>query len=222
MAVAADGKHAGTQVPALGQHDVADALRVVEVVDTDFLPPLAGDADDVAALLVVSGEVVIGDDHHLRGVPDLRVQALEHRLEAARSARVVHHGKVDLAGDDLARRHRVFAAGAGTEFLRERLFHFAARNSFNALSGGWKKFERRLTENIPVFWRNLTAISAVFASNVTPFTTGAPSNCPPNNIIGRPPAGTMTSAPASSSLRHSRSHLGFSLSKAFLLANASM
>ena len=72
------------------------------------------------ALVVVRGHVVVGDEHDLVRVPDLRAEPLEHRLHAARPARVVDHREVDRAGDDLARRDRLAPGGAGDELLRER------------------------------------------------------------------------------------------------------
>ena len=89
-------------------------------------------------LLVGRGQVVVGDQHHLVRIPDLRAQALEHRLHAPRPARVVHHRQVDLAGDDLAGRTALPAARE-TELLGERLAHPCSRNSF-------KRFLRRLHE----------------------------------------------------------------------------
>src|SRR6267142_6598022 len=226
MAVAADGEHPRLEMAALGQHDMADALRVVEVVDARFAHPVARDAQDLAALVVVLGEIVVGDDHHLRRIPHLRAQALEQRLHAPRSARVMHHREIDLARDDLARRHRRTTGGACDELLGERLLHPCSRNSFSAFSGGFTKFERRLTLAMPAVSRSLMAISADLAISVMPLTMGAPSilapRSAPNSIIGRPPAGTITSAPASSRMRHSRSHFGASFFFASSLAKESM
>src|SRR5467141_3599815 len=126
---------------------------------------------------------------------------------APRPARVVHHRQVDLAGDDLTGRDRAAARSSRHQLLGERLLHPCSRNSLSALSGGLTKFERRLTLPAPSL-RSLIASSALFAITVMPLTTGAPSISPENSIIGRPPAGTITSAPASSRARHSRSHLG--------------
>src|SRR2546422_11197531 len=221
MAVAADHEHSRPEVPPLGQHDVADALRIVEIVDASFAPPFPGDADDPAAFVVVGRKVVIGDHHHLARVPDFRAEALEHRLHAPRPARVVHHRQVDLAGDDFARRDRAAARCPRHQLLCQRLFHPCSRNSLSALSGGLAKLERRLTLPAPSL-RSLIAISALFAITVMPLTTGAPSISPEKSIIGRAPAGTMTSAPASRSMRHSRSLLGCSFLKPFSVENASM
>src|SRR5258706_23267 len=162
--------------------------------------------------------------------PDLAghhgAQPLEHRLQAARAARVVHHRKVDLASHDLARRDVRAACGAGDELLGESLLHPCSRNSFSALYGGFTKLDRRLTAAMPAVSRSLIAISADLAMRVMPFTIGAPSmlapRSAPNSIIGRPPAGTITSAPASSRMRHSRSHFGARFFFASSLANGSM
>jgi hypothetical protein len=124
MAVAADGEHARAQMPALGQHYVADALPVVEIEDAGVRRPVSRDVDDAPAFLVVGGKVMVGDEHYLRRVPDLRAQALEHRFDAPRPARVMHHGEIHLAGDDLARRDRGPAGGARDELLGKRLEHY--------------------------------------------------------------------------------------------------
>src|SRR5439155_596403 len=188
---------------------------------TGFAHPFPGDADDVAAFVVVGRKVVIGDHHHLARVPDFRAEALEHRLHAPRPARVVHHRQVDLAGDDLARRHGRASGRARDELLCKCLSHPCSRNSFNAFSGGFTKFERRLTLPAPSRC-SLIASSALLAITVMPFTTGAPSISPENSIIGSPPAGTMTSAPASRRARHSRSHFGCSFLKPCSVEKASM
>src|SRR5262249_40745781 len=61
---------------------------------------------------------------------------------------------------------------------------------------------------------SLTAISAALITTVTPLTIGAPSTLAsgslPNNIIGMPPVGTMTSAPPSMRRRASRSKMACS------------
>src|SRR5258706_483951 len=226
VAVGAHSKQAGLEMAALGQHDVADALRVVKAIDTDFAHPVARDAQDLAAVVVVFGQVMVGDHDYLRGIPDFRAQPLEHRLQAARAARVVHHRQVDLASHDLARPDPRAASGAGDELLGESLLHPCSRDSFSALSGGFTKLDRRLTAAMPAVSRSLIAISADLAMRVMPFTIGAPSmlapRSAPNSIIGRPPAGTITSAPASSRMRHSRSHFGASLAFAASLAKESM
>jgi hypothetical protein len=123
MAVAADREHAGPEMAALGEHHVADALRVVEGADPGFLHPVARDLDDPAAFVIVRRQVVIGDHDDLGRIPYLCAEALEAWLQPARAARVVDHRKVDLAGDDLARGDVLAAAGAGHELLGEGARH---------------------------------------------------------------------------------------------------
>src|SRR5204862_4367 len=183
-------------------------------------------ADRVAAvfdglvLAAVEAEAADEEQHHvLRG--NARAEALEHRLHAPRPARVVHHRQVDPAGDDLAGRDRAAAGCPRHQLLGQRLAHPCSRNSFSDFSGGLAKLERRLTLPAPSL-RSLIAISALFAITVMPLITGAPSISPENSIIGRPPAGTMTSAPASSRARHSRSHFGCSFLKPSSVEKASM
>src|SRR2546427_8056288 len=206
MAVAADREHARPEMPALGQHDVADALRVVEAVEAGFAHPFPGDADDPAPFAVVGRKVVIGDYPHLARVPDFRPQVLEHRLHAPRPARVVHHRQVDLAGDDLAGRDRAAARRPRHELLGQRLFHPCSRNSFSAFSGGCTKLERRLTLPAPSL-RSLISISAALAMTVMPLTTGTPSISPAKSIIGRPPPRALNSGTAAGQGRPLRAPL---------------
>src|SRR5512145_3361291 len=119
MAVAADREHAWAQMAAFRQHDMADTLLVVEVVDASVAHPVTREADDLAALIVVGRHVVVGDHDHLRGIPNFGAETLEHRLHAPRPTRVVHHREIYLARDDLARRYPVTARGARHQLLRQ-------------------------------------------------------------------------------------------------------
>src|SRR5581483_3528984 len=108
-----------------------------EIIDAGLAHPLARDAQDLAALVVVLREVMVGDHYDLRWIPHLGAKALEHRLQSPRAARVVHHGEIDLARHDFARRDALAPGRARNELLRERLAHPCSRNSRKAFSGGF-------------------------------------------------------------------------------------
>src|SRR5215467_10850150 len=105
----------------LRQHHVTDADPVVEAFHARALHPLARGGDDALRLVVVRRQVMVGDDHDLLRVPDLRAEPLEHRLHPPRAARVMHHREVDLAGHDLAGRDDRSPRGAGDELLGKGL-----------------------------------------------------------------------------------------------------
>src|SRR5204863_520210 len=173
-------------------------------------------ADRVAAvfdglvLAAVEAEAADEEQHHV-----LRGNA------GAELAGELHGDRVRHLEPDLAGRDRAAAGCPRHQLLGQRLAHPCSRNSFSDFSGGLAKLERRLTLPAPSL-RSLIAISALFAITVMPLITGAPSISPENSIIGRPPAGTMTSAPASSRARHSRSHFGCSFLKPSSVEKASM
>ena len=116
MAVAADHEHAGLEMPALRQHDVADALAVVEAGELVLGRELARDLADAARLVVARRNVVIADQHDLARVPQSDAEALEDRRHAPRPAGVVDHRKIDGARDDLAG-HDALASGRARDDL---------------------------------------------------------------------------------------------------------
>src|SRR5215470_1203479 len=122
----------------LRQHHVTDADPVVEAFHARAPHPLARGGDDALRLVVVRRQVMVGDDHDLLRVPDLRAEPLEHRLHPPRAARVVHHREVDLAGHDLAGRDGRSPRGAGDELhgkgLRAHIPRYARLRSLRASS----------------------------------------------------------------------------------------
>ena len=123
MAVAADDEHAGLQVAAFGQHDMADALHVVEIGDALLRHPVARELEDRGALGVDRRHVMVGNDDDARRVPDLGAETIQDRLGPARPAGIVDHGKVDLADDDLARPDTLSSRGARDDLFCEGCRH---------------------------------------------------------------------------------------------------
>src|SRR5262249_9765651 len=86
MRIAADREDAGPQVTVLGQHDVADALHVVEGGDTFALHPFAGEIEDRRTLRIDRRQVVVGGADDAARVPQLDAETLQHWREAPRAA----------------------------------------------------------------------------------------------------------------------------------------
>ena len=123
MAVAADHEHAGLEMPALRQHDMADAFAVVEAAELVLGRESARDLADAAGLVVACRHVVIADQHDLARVPQPDAEALEDRRHAARSAGVVDHREIDGAGDDLAGHDALASGRARDDLLGQRHRH---------------------------------------------------------------------------------------------------
>lgn len=83
MRVAAHGEHARGEVRVLLQHDVADALHVVERADRVVARKAAGQGEDLGAVHVRWRHEMVARDDHPRGVADLRAEPLEVGLHAA-------------------------------------------------------------------------------------------------------------------------------------------
>ena len=122
MAVAAHNEHAGPEMAAFGQDDVADALAVMEG-DLALARPLPGQFKNARALVGVARHEMIGYQHHFLRIKQADAQLAQDRLDPARAARIVNHGEIDRGGDDLSRRDRLAAGRACDDLLRQRLRH---------------------------------------------------------------------------------------------------
>ena len=116
MAVTADAEHAGRQMSAFRQHNMADPLLVIEIGDLLVPDPLAGQRLDGAGLFGIGRNIVIGDHNHPVPVPDAAPEPLQHRLHPARAAGIMDHRQIDLADDDIACRDAGLPGGAGDQF----------------------------------------------------------------------------------------------------------
>jgi hypothetical protein len=112
--------------PSLRQHRVADAaLAHLEVpLDAHVARELARQPPERGAGRVLRGlEVVLDHSHPIRVPHPLRAHLLAHDLARGRDGEVVAHREIDLRQHDLARPHRVAAAGAGEDLLRHGHAH---------------------------------------------------------------------------------------------------
>ena len=108
------------------QHYMADANPVMEATHAGLRGPVACCALDCARVCIGCGQVVIGDQYDLVRVPHFGAQAFEHWLDPSRSARVMHHREIDLAGDQITWADGLTAARAGYQFVGERTRHDAS------------------------------------------------------------------------------------------------
>ncbi len=95
---------------------MADPLGFVIAAQRSLPGPVPGQLLDLDALGIVLADQMIGDDHHLARIPDIDAELLEHGREAPRAAGVVHHGQVDVAGDDVPRANLLAAGGPARIF----------------------------------------------------------------------------------------------------------
>ena len=121
MRVATHAKHARTDMAFLRHHHMADANAVVHVRQVLLLGPVTGNAHDAARIIVLLGHIVVHHQHHLGLVPDLRTELFEHGLEPARAGRVMEHGQIDPAIENLADSRLRATGGFGQKFLGQRL-----------------------------------------------------------------------------------------------------
>ena len=125
MAVAANNKHAGFQVPALGQHHMADAFAVMKG-DLPLPGPLARQLENARALIGITRHEMIRNQHHLGGVEQPDAEFLEDRLDPARPARIVDHRKIDPSRDHFARTDSFRSGSTCNDLLRKRRCHHAS------------------------------------------------------------------------------------------------
>ena len=71
MRIATHAKHAGLNVAVLRHHHVTDAHTVVYVRQRLLTRPVAGDAHDLAGIVIPLGHVVVHHQHDFGFVPNL-------------------------------------------------------------------------------------------------------------------------------------------------------
>jgi hypothetical protein len=115
------------EMTALGKHYMADPLGLVIAAQGPLRRPVPGQGLYLHALGVTLADEVIGDEHYPVRVPDIDTELLELRGQAPWAAGVVHHGEVDMAGDDLARTNVLSPGGPGKDLFCERHGHGGGR-----------------------------------------------------------------------------------------------
>ena len=105
----------------LRHHNMADALAVIHMRQVLLACPVPGNAHNLAGLVVPFRHVVIHHQYHARLVPNLGTQFFEHGFESARPRRVVKHGQVNLAVDNLARPNTCEPGSPRDQLLRQGL-----------------------------------------------------------------------------------------------------
>jgi uncharacterized membrane protein YccC len=123
MTVPADDEHPRFQMTAFRQHNVADALHVIEVGQILSGGEFARQIKNPGTFSIHRRHVMIRYQHYLFRIPHPDPQFFEDRLNSARAARIVDHGEIDIAGHNLAGGHGLPACGVGNNFLCERLCH---------------------------------------------------------------------------------------------------
>jgi hypothetical protein len=103
---------------------VADADTVVDVRQLLRHRPVARNVHDAARFVVGLGYIVVDHEHDLRLVPQRRAELFEHRLQAPRTARIMKHGEIHVAGDDFPDFHFRPPAGRRNQFLCKRLCYW--------------------------------------------------------------------------------------------------
>ena len=92
----------------------------MKVADTMLRDPLACQCLNGDALRIGFTDVVIRDNDDLTRIPDTRAERLELRLHTSWPAGVVHHGKIDPAGNDIAGSYTILTGGTGNNLFGER------------------------------------------------------------------------------------------------------
>ena len=104
-------------MPAFRQNDVADTLMIVEIVDAILMDPSARQIENSCAFGVACRCEVVGYHHDFGGISHVGAKFLEDRLNPAGPAGIVHHGKIDGAGDNLTRCYARTPSRPGYEFF---------------------------------------------------------------------------------------------------------
>ena len=123
MRIAADRKHPRLQEALLHQHDVADALHVEELFNTELGRKLTRELEYGSRLRVHGRHEVIAHQYDLVRIPDPDAQLFQPRPDPARPARIEQQRQVDIAGNDLAGAHGLLAGGTGNNFLHKSCGH---------------------------------------------------------------------------------------------------
>jgi hypothetical protein len=121
MGVTAHTEHAGLQMTPLGQHHMTNALAVDDMRQFPLSGRIAGDLHDLLRIGILRRNIVVQHQNHFVGIPNLRTQLLEHRLQTPRARRVVEHGQVHLAGQHFANSHMAAPGSACDELLSQSL-----------------------------------------------------------------------------------------------------